>query len=186
MLDALDVSVSLGAQHDREQTPSPLVVQPLSVGLRVRLWPWFDRSGPDLALSLGQTIPSSGLGSRASPPETTLSIAGTKLWRWLAIDGSAGVLWRDGVSKPLGLRLSASTFVRLYQTPDPTLPRDSYRVGIQASALFPLDRTAFLATTTALAVFEAATDRGLRFQLGIGAQTEGYRASGLQIGRAHV
>ena len=181
MLDALDVSVSLGAHHDREQTESPLAVQPLSVGLRVRLWPWFDRGGPDLALSLGQTIPSSWLGSRASPPETTLSIAGTKLWRWLALDGSAGVLWRDGVSKPLGLRLSGSGFVRLYQTPDPTLPRDSYRIGIQASALFPLDRTAFLATTTALAVFEAATDRGLRFQLGVGAQTEGYRASGLLL-----
>jgi len=181
MLDALDVSVSLGAHHDREQTESPLAVQPLSIGLRVRLWPWFDRGGPDLALSLGQTIPSSWLGSRASPPETTLSIAGTKLWRWLAIDGSAGVLWRDGVSKPLGLRLSGSGFVRLYQTPDPTLPRDSYRIGIQASALFPIDRTAFLATTTALAVFEAATDRGLRFQLGVGAQTEGYRASGLLL-----
>ena len=81
----------------------------------------------------------------------------------------------------MGLRLSGSGFVRLHQTPDPTLPRDSYRVGIQASALFPIERSAFLATTTALAVFEAATDRGLRFQLGIGAQTEGYRASGLAL-----
>ena len=72
MLDALDVSVSLGAHHDREQTESPLAVQPLSIGLRVRLWPWFDRGGPDLALSLGQTIPSSWLGSRASPPELSL------------------------------------------------------------------------------------------------------------------
>ena len=81
----------------------------------------------------------------------------------------------------MGIGLSGSGFVRLHQTPDPTLPRDSYRVEIQASALFPLDRTAFLATTTALAVFEAATDRGLRFQLGFGAQTEGYRASGLAL-----
>jgi hypothetical protein len=64
MLDALDVSVSLGAQHNREQTESPLSAQPLSVGLRVRLWPWFDRGGPDVALSLVQTIPSSWLGSR--------------------------------------------------------------------------------------------------------------------------
>ena len=81
----------------------------------------------------------------------------------------------------MGLRLSGSGFVRLHQTPDPTLPRDSYRVGIQASALFPIERSAFLASTTALAVFEAATDRGLRFQLGFGAQTEGYRASGLAL-----
>ncbi|MBL9040983.1 MAG: EndoU domain-containing protein [Myxococcales bacterium] len=181
MLDALDVSVSLGGQHNREQTETQLSAQPLSVGLRVRLWPWFDRGGPDVALSVVQTIPSNWLGSGDAVPETTASIAGTKLWRWLQIDGSAGVLWRDGLSKPMGLRLSGSGFVRLYQTPDPALPRDSYRVGIQTSALFPLDRTAFLATTTALAVFEAATDRGLRFQLGIGAQTEGYRASGLAL-----
>ncbi len=181
MLDALDVSVSLGAQHNREQTETPLSAQPLSVGLSVRLWPWFDRGGPDVALSVVQTIPSNWLGTGDAALETTASIAGTKLWRWLQIDGSAGVLWRDGLSKPMGLRLSGSGFVRLYQTPDPTLPRDSYRVGIQASALFPIERTAFLATTTALAVFEAATDRGLRFQLGIGAQTEGYRASGLAL-----
>ena len=181
MLDALDVSVSLGAQHNREQTKSPLSAKPLSVGLRVRLWPWFDRGGPDVALSVVQTVPSIWLGSGDAAPETTASLAGTKLWRWLQIDGSAGVLWQDGLSKPIGMRLSGSGFVRLHQTPDPTLPRDSYRVGIQASALFPLDRTAFLATTTALAVFEAATDRGLRFQLGVGAQTEGYQASGLAL-----
>jgi hypothetical protein len=34
------------------------------------------------------------------------SIAGTKLWRWLANRRQRRVLWRDGVSKPLGLRLS--------------------------------------------------------------------------------
>ncbi|MBL9042742.1 MAG: EndoU domain-containing protein [Myxococcales bacterium] len=181
MLDALDLSVSLGAQHNREQTESPLSAQPLSLGLRVRLWPWFDRGGPDVALSVVQTVPSIWLGSGDAAPETTASLAGTKLWRWLQIDGSAGVLWRDGLSKPMGLRLSGSGFVRLHQTPDPTLPRDSYRVGIQASALFPIERTAFGATTTVLAVFEAATDRGLRFQLGVGAQMEGYRASGLAV-----
>ena len=181
MLDALDASVSIGAQHNREQTDSPLSAQPLSIGLRVRLWPWFERGGPDVALSLVQTVPSSWLGTGDAAPETTASLVGTKLWRWLQIDGSAGVLWRDGLSKPIGMRLSGSGFVRLYQTPDPTLPRDSYRVGIQASALFPLDRTSFVASTTALAVFEAATDRGLRFQLGFGAQTEGYRASGLAL-----
>ncbi len=181
MLDALDVSVSVGAQHNREQTESPLSAKPLSLGLRVRLWPWFDRGGPDVALSVVQTVPSNWLGSGDATPETTASLAGTKLWRWLQLDGSAGVLWRDGLSKPMGLRLSGSGFVRLHQTPDPTLPRDSYRVGIQASALFPIERTAFLATTTALAVFEAATDRGLRFQLGVGAQMEGYRASGLAL-----
>ena len=53
--------------------------------------------------------------------------------------------------------------------------------GFRRARCFRLDRTAFLATTTALAVFEAATDRGLRFQLGFGAQTEGYRASGLAL-----
>ena len=90
-------------------------------------------------------------------------------------------MWRDGLAKPIGVRVSGSGFVRLYQTPDPTLPRDSYRIGIQASALFPLDRSAFLAGTTALAVFEAATDRGLRFQLGFGAQTEGVRATGVAV-----
>ena len=181
LLDALDVSVSLGAQHHREQTESLLSAQPLFVGLRVRLWPWFDRAGPDVALSLSQSVPSRWLGNGDAVPETTASVAGTKLWRWLQLDGSAGVLWRDGLAKPLGLRVSGSGFVRLYQTPDPTLPRDSYRIGIQASGVFPLDRTAFLAGTTALAVFEAATDRGLRFQLGFGAQTEGYRASGVAL-----
>lgn len=146
LLDALDVSVSLGAQHDREGTEAALSVQPLFVGLRVRLWPWFDRSGPDVALALSQSVPSRWLGSGDEVPETTASVAGTKLWRWLQIDGSAGVLWRDGLAKPIGVRVSGSGFVRLYQTPDPTLPRDSYRVGIQASALFPLDRSAFFAT----------------------------------------
>jgi hypothetical protein len=156
-------------------------VQPLFVGLRVRLWPWFDRAGPDVALALSQSVPSRWLGSGDAVPETTASLAGTKLWRWLQLDGSAGVLWRDGVAKPIGVRVSGSGFVRLYQTPDPTVPRDSYRVGIQASALFPIERSAFLAGTTALAVFEAATDRGLRFQLGFGAQTEGVRASGVAV-----
>ena len=181
LLDALDLSVSLAAQHDREGTDAALSVQPLFVGLRVRLWPWFDRAGPDVALSLSQSVPSRWLGSGDAVPETTASVAGTKLWRWLQLDGSAGVLWRDGLAKPIGVRVSGSGFVRLYQTPDPTLPRDSYRIGIQASALFPLDRSAFLAGTTVLAVFEAATDRGLRFQLGFGAQTEGYRASGVAL-----
>ena len=181
LLDALDLSVSLAAQHDREGTDAALSVQPLFVGLRVRLWPWFDRAGPDVALSLSQSVPSRWLGNGDAVPETTASLAGTKVWRWLQIDGSAGVLWRDGVVQPIGVRVSGSGFVRLYQTPDPTLPRDSYRIGIQASALFPLDRSAFLAGTTALAVFEAATDRGLRFQLGFGAQTEGVRASGVAL-----
>ncbi|MFO0621025.1 MAG: EndoU domain-containing protein [Polyangia bacterium] len=181
LLDALDVSVSLGAQHDREGTEAALSVQPLFVGLRVRLWPWFDRAGPDVALSLSQSVPSRWLGNGDAVPETTASLAGTKLWRWLQLDGSAGVLWRDGVVQPIGVRVSGSGFVRLYQTPDPTLPRDSYRIGIQASGVFPLERSAFLAGTTALAVFEAATDRGLRFQLGVGAQTEGVRASGVAL-----
>ena len=181
LLDALDVSVSLGAQHDREGTESLLSAQPLFVGLRVRLWPWFDRAGPDVALSVVQTVPSRWLGSGDAVPDTTASVAGTKLWRWLQLDGSAGVLWRDWLAKPIGVRVSGSGFVRLYQTPDPTLPRDSYRIGIQASGVFPLERSAFLAGTTALAVFEAATDRGLRFQLGFGAQTEGYRASGVAL-----
>ena len=181
MLDALDVSVSLGAQHDRAQQDASLSAQPLSLGVRLRLWPWFDRAGPDLALSLTQTVPSRWLGSGEARPETSVSLAGTKLWRWLQLDGSVGLWWLDGVPKPLGLRMSASSFVRLYQTPDPTLPRDSYRAGLQASALFPVDVSAFAAQTTALAVFEAATDRGLRFALGIGAATEGRHVGGLAL-----
>jgi hypothetical protein len=170
MLDALEVSLSLGAQHDRAQQDASVSAQPLSLGVRLRLWPWFDRAGPDLALSLTQTVPSRWLGSGDAQPHTGVNLAGSKLWRWLALDGSVGVLWRDGVTKPLGLQLSASSFVRLYQTPDPTLPRDSYRAGLQASALFPLDAATIPSSLTALAVFEAATDRGLRFHLGIGAQ----------------
>ena len=173
MLDALDVSVSLGAQRDNAQVDASVSVPPLSLGIRVRLWPWFDRSGPDLALSLTQTVPSRWLGSSDAKPETAASLAGSKRWRRLELDGSVGLLWRDGVTKPLGLRLSASSFVRLYQTPDPTLPRDSYRIGLQASALFPLDTEAMPSSLTALAVFEAATDRGLRFALGIGVVGEG-------------
>jgi len=173
MLDALDVSVSLGAFQRQQAEESAVAATPLVVGLRVRLWPWLDRGGPDLALSLTQTVPSRWLGSGDVPPETAASVAGSKLWRWLQLDGSVGLLWRDGVSKPLGLRLSASGAVRLYQTPDPTLPRDSYRAGLQASALFPLDPTAMPSSFTALAIFEAATDRGLRFALGIGVISEG-------------
>jgi len=173
MLDALDVSVSLGAQHDNAQQNASLSAQPLNVGVRLRLWPWFDRAGPDLALSITQTVPSRWLGSGDSQPHTGVNLAGSKLWRWLALDGSVGLLWRDGVTKPLGLQLSASSFVRLYQTPDPTLPRDSYRAGLQASALFPLDTATVPSSLTALAVFEAATDRGLRFHLGLGVASEG-------------
>jgi hypothetical protein len=173
MLDALEVSLSLGAQHDRAQQDASVSAQPLSLGVRLRLWPWFDRAGPDLALSLTQTVPSRWLGSGDAQPHTGVNLAGSKLWRWLALDGSVGVLWRDGVTKPLGLQLSASSFVRLYQTPDPTLPRDSYRAGLQASALFPLDAATIPSSLTALAVFEAATDRGLRFHLGLGVASEG-------------
>lgn len=173
MLDALEVSVSLGAQHDRAQQDASVSVQPLSLGVRLRLWPWFGRAGPDLALSLTQTVPSRWLGSGDAQPHTGVNLAGSKLWRWLALDGSVGLLWRDGVTEPLGLQLSASSFIRLYQTPDPTLPRDSYRAGLQASALFPLDATTMSSSLTALAVFEAATDRGLRFHLGLGVASEG-------------
>ena len=173
MLDALDVSLSLGAFQRQQAEESAVAATPLVVGLRVRLWPWLDRGGPDLALSLTQSVPSRWLGSGDVPPETAASVAGSKLWRWLQLDGSVGLLWRDGVTKPLGLRLSASGAVRLYQTPDPTLPRDSYRAGLQASALFPLDPTAMPSSLTALAIFEAATDRGLRFALGIGVISEG-------------
>ena len=173
MLDALEVSVSLGAQHDRAQQDASVSAQPLNVGIRLRLWPWFDRAGPDLALSITQTVPSRWLGSGDAQPHTGVSLAGSKLWRWLQLDGSVGLLWRDGVTKPLGLQLSASSFVRLYQTPDPTLPRDSYRAGLQASALFPLDAATIPSSLTALAVFEAATDRGLRFHLGLGVASEG-------------
>ncbi len=183
MLDALEVSVSLGAQHGSTQGESAswVSVQPLSFGVRLRLWPWFDRAGPDLALSITQTVPSRWLGSGEARPETAVNLAGSKLWRWLELDGSVGVLWRDGVTKPLGLRLSASSLVRLYQTPDPTLPRDSYRFGVQASALFPIDTTTLPSSLTALAVFEAATDRGLRFHLGIGAQAEGLHVGGIAL-----
>ena len=181
MLDTLEVS--LGAQHGGTQGESAswVSVQPLSFGVRLRLWPWFDRAGPDLALSITQTVPSRWLGSGEAQPETSVSLAGSKLWRWLQLDGSVGVLWRDGVTKPLGLRLSASSLVRLYQTPDPTLPRDSYRFGVQASALFPIDTATMPSSLTALAVFEAATDRGLRFHLGIGAQAEGLHIGGIAL-----
>ncbi|MBL8631576.1 MAG: EndoU domain-containing protein [Myxococcales bacterium] len=173
MLDALDVSVSLGAFQRQQAEESAVAATPLIVGLRVRLWPWLDRGGPDLALSLTQSVPSRWLGSGDVPPETAASVAGSKLWRWLQLDGSVGLLWRDGVTTPLELRLSASGSVRLYQTPDPTLPRDCYRAGLQASALFPLDPKAMPSSLTALAIFEAATDRGLRFALGIGVISEG-------------
>jgi hypothetical protein len=63
-------------------------------------------AGPDLALSVTQTVPSRWLGSGDAQPQTGVSLAGSKLWRWLALDGSVGVLWRDGVPKPLGLQLS--------------------------------------------------------------------------------
>ena len=171
MLDALEVSLSFGAQHlrDHSETAPPVQVHPLAIAVRLRLWPWFDRSGPDLALGITQTVPSRWLGSSGVAPETGVSLAGSKLWRRLELDGSVGLLWTDGIAKPDGLRLSASTFVRLYQTPDPTLPRDTYRVGLQASALFPVVSTAFASRTTSLAVFEAATDRGFRFHLGFGA-----------------
>ena len=79
MLDALDVSVSLGGQHNREQTETPLSAQPLSIGVRVRLWLWFNSGGPDVELSVVQTIPSNWLGSGDAAPETTASLAGTKL-----------------------------------------------------------------------------------------------------------
>ena len=183
MLDALEVSVSLGAQQGstQQESASRVSVQPLSLGVRLRLWPWFDRAGPDLALSLTQTVPSRWLGSGDAQPHTSVNLAGSKLWRWLALDGSVGLLWLDGVPKPRGLHLSASSFVRLYQTPDPTLPRDSYRAGLQASALFPLDTATMPSSVTALAVFEAATDRGLRFHLGIGAQAVGLHAGGLAL-----
>ncbi len=183
MLDALEVSVSLGAQQGSTQqaSASRVSVQPLSLGVRLRLWPWFDRGGPDLALSVTQSVPSRWLGSGDARPETAVSLAGSKLWRRLELDGSVGLLWLDGVPKPLGLRLSAASFVRLYQTPDPTLPRDSYRFGVQASALFPLDTATMPSSLTALAVFEAATDRGLRFHLGIGAQAVGLHAGGLAL-----
>ena len=183
MLDALEVSVSLGAQQGSTQqaAASRVSVQPLSLGVRLRLWPWFDRGGPDLALSVTQSVPSRWLGSGDARPETAVSLAGSKLWRRLELDGSVGLLWLDGVPKPLGLQLSASGFVRLYQTPDPTLPRDSYRAGLQASALFPLDTATMPSSLTALAVFEAATDRGLRFHLGIGAQAEGLHVGGVAL-----
>ncbi len=183
MLDALEVSVSLGAQHGstQQESASRVSVQPLSLGLRLRLWPWFDRGGPDLALSVTQTLPSRWLGSGEARPETAVSLAGSKLWRRLELDGSVGLLWFDGVPKPLGLQLSVASFVRLYQTPDPTLPRDSYRAGLQASALFPLDTATMPSSLTALAVFEAATDRGLRFHLGIGAQAEGLHIGGVAL-----
>ena len=181
MLDALEVS--LGAQHGSTQgeSASRVSVQPLSFGVRLRLWPWFDRAGPDLALSITQTVPSRWLGSGEARPETAVSMAGSKLWRGLELDGNVGLLWRDGVPKPLGLQLSVASFVRLYQTPDPTLPRDSYRAGLQATALFPLDTATMPSSLTALAVFEAATDRGLRFHLGIGAQAEGLHVGGIAL-----
>ena len=175
--------MSLAAQHGstQEESASWVSVQPLSLGVRLRLWPWFDRGGPDLALSVTQTVPSRWLGSGEAQPETSVSLAGSKQWRWLQLDGSVGVLWRDGVPKPLGLRLSAASFVRLYQTPDPTLPRDSYRFGVQVSALFPTDTSTRPSSLTALAVFEAATDRGVRFQLGIGAQAQGLDVGGIAL-----